>query len=170
MGSSYQLKFSTSKTKRLNKKKNNGHSRSFKQPTEQNLSIFCLFFLERNCLLNSGLHVLDLFWVFAFIRHNFALILCYFLSLSESSVSDSYMLSYANAHIFQVVPDVLLGATSHRLPKVSLSQKDTKGFQSHKSLFWRPFKELSGVFNQFINASYITGFKPSWLKWFSHKS
>lgn len=128
MGSSYQLKFSTSETKRLNKKKNNGDGRSFKQTTKQNLSIFLhivftlyYYYYSREDLPSEfRVHALDLFWAFAFIRCNFALVLCYFLSLSASSASDSYMLYYASAHICQVVPDVLLGATDS--PKTSQGQ------------------------------------------------
>lgn len=88
--------------------------------TKPQYFLHMLFFLERNCFLNSGFHALDLFWVFAFIRYNFALVVCYFLSLSESSASDSYMLCCANAHVFQVVPDVLLGVTDS--PKASQGQ------------------------------------------------
>lgn len=111
MGSSYQLKFSSSQNKSLNKKKNNGDSKALNKLPNKTSVFFTLFFLERNCLLNSGLHALGLFWAFAFIRYKFALVVCYFLSLSESSASDSYMLCYANGRIVQVAPDVLLGVT-----------------------------------------------------------
>lgn len=47
MCSSYQLKFNTSKHKKLNKKEDNGDSKSFKKTSKQNLSDFDTFFPER---------------------------------------------------------------------------------------------------------------------------
>lgn len=120
MGSSYQLKFSSSQNKSLNKKKNNGDNKALNKLPNKTSVFFTLVFLERNCLLNSGLHALGLFWAFAFIRIKFALVVCYFLSRSESSASDSYMLCYANGRIIQVAPDVLLGVTDS--PKASQGQ------------------------------------------------
>ena len=131
-----------------------------------------LFFLERNWLLNSGLHALDSFTTFAFIRHNFALILCYFVSLSEASSLNGYMLSYASAHIFQVVLNFLLVVTHS--PKTSQSQAKVKNIprisKTVNISFGDLLKNCQGVFYQVINASYIIRFKPSWLKSFSHKS
>lgn len=62
-------------------------------------------------IYSGYLHLLDttLHWYFFIL-----------LTLSESSASDSYMLCYASAHIFQVVSDVLLGAADS--PKTSQGQ------------------------------------------------
>lgn len=146
MCSSYQLKFSASKNKKLNKKENNGDSRSFKQTDKEDLSIFYTFFLEGSWLLYAELHALDLFGTFAFIRHNFALILYYFFKSFRSKFY--WQLNALISRCTHLSSRSWLFASGNWLPKdfsrSGQRQKYTKDFQNHESFFWRPSKELSG--------------------------